>query len=124
MDASWTGYVRDVFIILAAAAVLLVSAYLALVGWHLYRLASEVGVDLKPILTSAQRSAKTVETTTAFLAERSTTPLTAASSSALGLFGLLQLYRQFRLDQRAAQLAATGDTAAPVEPPPATPTAG
>lgn len=105
MDYAWTVYVRDVFVILAAAALILVCGYLGLVAWQVYRLARELGTEIQPILASAQRSAETVENTAGFLASRYTTPAAAASNTALGLFGLYQLYRRTRADQ-AAQVAA------------------
>jgi hypothetical protein len=112
MDATWTVYVRDIFIILAAAALILACTYLALVGWQIYRMAQSLSVELEPILSSVQQSAKTVENTTGFVSGRMTSPVMGATNTAAGLFGLFQLYRRAKDDQRATEAA----TATPVSP--------
>jgi hypothetical protein len=100
MDYAWTVYIRDVFVILAAVALVLVCLYLSLVGWQIYKIAAGLGVELEPIVTSLQSSASTVENTTNFLSGRFTSPTQAATNSALGLFGLYQLYREARRQQK------------------------
>jgi hypothetical protein len=99
MDYAWTVYVRDVFVILAAAAVILVSLYLGMVGWQVYKIAAALGVELEPVVDALQSSASTMENTAGFLSGRFTSPAHAAANSALGLLGLYQLYRQARRQQ-------------------------
>ncbi len=113
MDYGWTVYVRDVFVILAAAALILVCGYIGLVAWQIYRLARDLGVELEPIVASAQRSAETVESTAGFLSGRYTTPATAASNTALGLYGMYQLFRRARADQAAQATATQAATGSP-----------
>jgi hypothetical protein len=96
LDYTWTAYLRDIFVILAAAGLILACGYAALVAWQVYRMAQALSVELEPILSSAQQSAQTVENTAGFLANRFTTPANAATNTALGMFGLFQLYRQAR----------------------------
>jgi hypothetical protein len=112
MDYAWTVYVRDVFIILAAAALILVSLYLGLIGWQIYKLATELGTEVEPIVASLQSSASTVENTTSFLSGRFTTPAHAATNSLVGLMGLYQLYRQAR--QQPGAVAAGSAVPPPV----------
>lgn len=95
-DYTWTAYLRDIFVILAAAGLILACGYAALVAWQVYRFAKDLSVQLEPILISAQQSAQTVENTAGFLSNRFTTPANAATNTALGMFGLFQLYRQAR----------------------------
>jgi hypothetical protein len=96
MDYTWTAYVRDIFIILAAGTLVLASLYVGLVAWQVYRMAESLGTELRPILDSVENSARTVESTTDFLAGRFSSPANAAANSALGMLGLYHLYRQAR----------------------------
>jgi hypothetical protein len=110
MDFTWTAYLRDIFIILAAAALILVCLYFAFVTWQVHKMARALSVDLAPVIESAQHSARTVESTAGFVANRFTTPANAATSTALGMYGLWQLYRH---GQAAPPEPIASPTAAP-----------
>lgn len=70
MDTAWYVVLRDLMVMLAAAAVVATSVFLALVGWQLYRLGKDVYVEIQPLLASMQDTADTVRHTAGFVNER------------------------------------------------------
>jgi hypothetical protein len=112
-EYTWTAYLRDIFVILAAAGLILACGYAALVAWQVYKFARALSVELEPILISAQQSAQTVENTAGFMANRFTTPANTATNTALGMFGLFQLYRQARQSPPSPALPSDATEPAP-----------
>jgi len=90
MDGSWHVVLRDILVILAAAAVITMSAVTVLVGWQLWRLGKELKAELQPILDSVQHTADTVQDTASFMGQRAIPP----TANAVGLTtGAVRLYR-------------------------------
>jgi hypothetical protein len=90
---------RDILIILAAGALILMALGMALVGWQVYRIARDLRDELQPIIDSVQDTADTVRDTAGFVGERVVAPTTGAVSAAAGAYGLLQLLQQFYRSQ-------------------------
>jgi hypothetical protein len=95
MEGAWHVVLRDILVILAAAAVTLTSLLGAVLGWRLYRLARELQADLQPIIEAAQETADTVRGTAGFVSDRMVAPATTAAASAAGLYSMFRLLGEF-----------------------------
>ena len=94
MESTWE-WIRDFLIILAAAGVIVVSLFTALVSWQVYRLARELRDQLQPILESLQDTAETVRDTAEFMGGRVVSPAVSVFGAAAGARGVLGLLREF-----------------------------
>jgi hypothetical protein len=86
---------REIAVILAATALILVSIMTGLVLWQLIRLAREVRDQVKPILDSLQQTAETVRDTAGFVGGRVVSPAVTVVGAAAGARSVMQLLRQF-----------------------------
>jgi hypothetical protein len=123
MHDPWFVILRDFTVILAAAAVIVVSAFTAMVVWRLYKLALQVRAEMEPIMESMGRTAETVETSGAFMSGQKLRgpaltgglPLERRMPSPVAAFGLaagaFQLFNMARELQRGASGAAPGGAA-------------
>lgn len=82
-------------VILAAAALILMSGFGALVLWQLYRLGREMQAEMQPILASVQDTTDTVRGTAEFVSQRMSerySGLVALAYSARTFYHLVQQF--------------------------------
>ena len=98
--ASWHVVLRDTLVILAAASVIAMSAFVVLVVWQVYRLAIEMREEAQPIIESVESTAQTVQGTTEFVSSQTVPKAVTAvgfGASAVSVFSQLQqFYRGLR----------------------------
>jgi hypothetical protein len=83
--------VRDVAIIALALESLVVIALLVVLIWEVLRLVRMLRDDIKPILQSADETARTVRGTTTFVSENFVSPVVKVSSVATGVVEALRI---------------------------------
>ncbi len=84
-------FVRDLAIILLAVESLVVGVVLIILVWEIRNLAKLLREEIKPILESADETARTVRGTTVFVSENFVNPLVRASSTFTGIVETLRI---------------------------------
>ncbi len=84
-------FVRDLAIILLAVESLVVGVVLIVLVLEIRNLAKLLREEIKPILDSADETARTVRGTTVFVSENLVTPMVRASSFASGVAQALRI---------------------------------
>lgn len=107
---AWHVVLRDITIILAAAALILVTIFLAMVAWQLYKLAKEVHADSSPLLDAVTATALTIRDTVDYVNARVVLPAADTAGEAVELrnvarSGPLGQLRYFGKGMRKAQQA-------------------
>ena len=82
-------------VILAAAALILMSGFGALVLWQLYRLGREMQAEMQPILASVQDTTDTVRGTAEFVSQRMSERYSALVALAYSARTFYHLVQQF-----------------------------
>jgi hypothetical protein len=95
MDGAWYVALRDILIIVAAAALLVTLAFLSIVGWQLYKLALEFREEVAPIVVALQDTAETVRGTSDFVGNRLVIPTADTAAGMANSTGLLKLLARF-----------------------------
>ena len=83
--------IRDVAIIILALESIVIGAILVILIWEVRNLAKMLRDDIKPILQSADETARTVRGTTTFVSENFVTPLVGVSSFSSGVAQALRI---------------------------------
>jgi hypothetical protein len=83
--------VRDVAIIFLALESIVIGIILVVLIWEVRSLAKMLREDIKPILQSADETARTVRGTTTFVSENFVTPLVRVSSFTSGVVEALRI---------------------------------
>jgi hypothetical protein len=107
LEGSWHVVLRDILVILAAASVISVSLFAALVAWQLYRLAIEMREEAQPIIDSVEITAKTVQGTAEFVGDNTVPPAVTAVGFSAGAFSV---YRQLERFYRGLRTPAPKST--------------
>lgn len=84
-------FVRDLAIILLAVESLLVGIVLIVLVWEVRNLAKLLREEIKPILESADETARTVRGTTVFVSENLVNPVVRISGFASGVMQALRI---------------------------------
>jgi hypothetical protein len=84
-------FVRDLAIILLAVESLVIGVVLIILVWEIRNLAKLLREEIKPILDSADETARTVRGTTAFVSDTFVNPMVRASSFAAGVVQALRI---------------------------------
>jgi hypothetical protein len=79
--------VRDVAIIMLALQSLIVGGLLAVLIWQVWKLVKMLETEIKPMLDSADETAKTVRGTTTFISENVVDPVIRVHSTIAGIKG-------------------------------------
>jgi hypothetical protein len=82
---------RDVAIIFLALESIVIGIILVILIWEVRNLAKMLRQDIKPILQSADETARTVRGTTSFVSENFVTPLVRVSSFTSGVVEALRI---------------------------------
>jgi hypothetical protein len=91
MMAGIVATVRDVAIIFLALESIVIGIVLVVLIWEVRSLAKMLREDIKPILQSADETARTVRGTTTFVSENFVTPLVRVSSFTSGVVEALRI---------------------------------
>jgi hypothetical protein len=83
--------IRDVAIIFLALESIAIGIILVILIWEVRNLAKMLREDIKPILQSADETARTVRGTTSFVSENFVTPLVRVSSFTSGVVEALRI---------------------------------
>jgi hypothetical protein len=83
--------VRDVAIIFLALESIVIGIILVILIWEIRNLAKMLREDIKPILQSADETARTVRGTTTFVSENFVTPLVRVSSFTSGIVEAIRI---------------------------------
>ena len=83
--------VRDVAIIFLALESIVIGIILVILIWEVRNLAKMLREDIKPIIQSADETARTVRGTTTFVSESFVTPLVRVSSFTSGVVEALRI---------------------------------
>ena len=83
--------VRDLAIILLAVESLVIGVVLIILVWEIRNLAKLLREEIKPILDSADETARTVRGTTVFVSDTFVNPVVRASSFAAGVVQALRI---------------------------------
>jgi hypothetical protein len=83
--------IRDVAIIFLAVETIVIGAILVVLIWEVRNLIKMLREDIKPILQSADETARTVRGTTTFVSENFVTPLVRISSFTSGVMQALRI---------------------------------
>lgn len=83
--------VRDLAIILLAIESLVIGVMLIILIWEIRNLAKLLREEIKPILDSADETARTVRGTTVFVSETFVNPMVRASSFITGIGQALRI---------------------------------
>jgi hypothetical protein len=83
--------VRDVAIIFLALESIVIGIILLILVWEIRNLAKMLREDIKPILQSADETARTVRGTTTFVSENFVTPLVRVSSFTSGVVEAIRI---------------------------------
>jgi len=84
-------FVRDLAIILLAIESLIVGIVLIVLVWEVRNLAKLLREEIKPILESADETARTVRGTTVFVSENLVNPVVRVSGFASGVMQALRI---------------------------------
>lgn len=84
-------FVRDLAIILLAVESLVIGVVLIILVWEIRSLAKLLREEIKPILDSADETARTLRGTTAFVSDTFVNPMVRASSFAAGVVQALRI---------------------------------
>ncbi|MBI5300898.1 MAG: hypothetical protein HY868_02085 [Chloroflexi bacterium] len=84
-------FVRDLAIILLAVESLIVGVVLIVLVWEVRNLAKLLREEIKPILESADETARTVRGTTVFVSENLVNPVVRVSGFASGVMQALRI---------------------------------
>jgi hypothetical protein len=95
MDGAWYVVLRDIMVILAAAAVVTTSVFTLLVAWQIYRLLQEVRDESRPIIQTVRDTAATVQDAAAFMRHRTVPPVAAVTGLGVGAARLVGQLAQF-----------------------------
>jgi hypothetical protein len=87
-------------VILAAATVIVVSAFVALVAWRLYRMGRELQHDVEPVVESMRVTADTVRDTTSFVGSGAVSPAVSVIGLGGGARHMARLVNQARLNAK------------------------
>ncbi len=74
MIGPWHVVLRDVMVFLAALALFVTAAFMAMVGWQLWRLAKAIYGDSEPIVASVRRLIDGLSDTFGYVSSRVITP--------------------------------------------------
>lgn len=99
MEGAWYVVLRDIMVILAATALVVLSLFAALVLWQLYRLGRELYTQVQPVVESMNETAETVKGTAGFMSDRLASPATSVASVSAGTYGLFGYLRALRRGQ-------------------------
>jgi hypothetical protein len=83
--------IRDVAVIFLALESIVIGIILVILIWEVRNLAKMLREDIKPILQSADETARTVRGTTSFVSENFVTPLVRVSSFTSGVVEALRI---------------------------------
>ncbi len=83
--------IRDIAIIILALETLVIGAILIVLIWDVRNLAKMLQNDIKPILQSADETARTVRGTATFVSDNFVTPLVRVSSFTSGVLEALRI---------------------------------
>ena len=97
--------VRDIAIILLALQSLIVGGLLAVLIWQVWKLVKMLETEIKPMLESADETAKTVRGTTTFISENIVDPVVRVHSTVAGIKGGLKAVFGASSSSRAASRA-------------------
>lgn len=86
-----TETLRDILLIVSTVALLVLTGFMAYVGWQLYRLGRELYLELKPILASLQGTSDSVRSVTAFVNHQMVSPARGALSLGISARGIWQV---------------------------------
>lgn len=111
-------------VILAAAALILMSAFGALVLWQLYRLGREMQAEMQPILISMQDTTDTVRGTAEFVSQRMSEKFSGLVALAYSARTFYHLVQQFVRGLRQMTTAPGEVPASALMPPDGATTAG
>ncbi len=83
--------IRDIAIIFLAVETIVIGAILVVLIWEVRNLAKMLQNDIKPILQSADETARTVRGTATFVSDNFVTPLVRVSSFTSGVLQALRI---------------------------------
>ncbi len=83
--------IRDIAIIFLAVETIVIGAILIVLIWEVRNLAKMLQNDIKPILQSADETARTVRGTATFVSDNFVTPLVRVSSFTSGVVEALRI---------------------------------
>ncbi len=83
--------IRDIAIIFLAVETIVIGAILIVLIWEVRNLAKMLRNDIKPILQSADETARTVRGTTTFVSDNFVTPFVRVSSFTSGVLQALRI---------------------------------
>ena len=95
-DASTTGQIRDIFIIVLAVESIIIGGALVILVVQIAALFSLLQNEIRPILESTQVTLSTLKGTTKFLSEHAVKPVINMSSAAAGIKKLVSLINVIR----------------------------
>ncbi len=82
---------RDIFIIFLAFEQIVIGAILLILVWEILRLVRMLREDVKPIIQSADETARTVRGTATFVSDNFVTPFVRVSSFTSGVVEALRI---------------------------------
>ncbi len=83
--------IRDIAIIILAVETIVIGAILVVLIWEVRNLAKMLQNDIKPILQSADETARTMRGTATFVSDNFVTPLVRVSSFTSGVLEALRI---------------------------------
>lgn len=95
-------------VILAAAVVIVTSAFVALVFWRIYRIGRELQHDVEPVVGSMRETADTVSKTSSFVGSGAVSPVVSVVGFAGGLTHLARVVDRVRRERSRAKQASGG----------------
>ncbi len=87
----WLASARDIAIIFLALETIIIGIFLAILVWEVWRLIRMLNTEIKPILQSADETARTVRGTTTFVSDNFVTPMVRVSSFTTGVLEALRI---------------------------------
>ncbi len=84
-------FIRDIAIIFLAVETIVIGVVLVILVWEVRSLIKMLNNEIKPILESADETARTVRGTTTFVSENFVTPLVRVSSFTSGVMQALRI---------------------------------
>ncbi len=82
---------RDIAIIFLAVETIIIGIFLAVLVWEVWRLIKMLNTEIKPILQSADETARTVRGTATFVSDNFVTPMVRVSSFTSGVMEALRI---------------------------------
>ncbi len=82
---------RDIAIIFLAVETIVIGIFLAVLVWEVWRLIKMLNTEIKPILQSADETARTVRGTATFVSDNFVTPMVRVSSFTSGVMEALRI---------------------------------